>query len=293
MRRLRSTESGFPLAIHHQNNRNISIMKIMHISVAALAGAALLLASCVVPADGYGTFTYSTNGYSSSVAWTNASYDANGFPIYGYSYGRPVYGYTSTGAAIFTIAALTALCFVPDWGPAPWYHGHWHYPPHIHRCSAPPRHAHGHHPGVRPHGGLHAPIHKNPHQVLGKPHGNHKPAVNHRPIGSHRPVANHRPNDNHRPVANHRPNIGSRPVVNNRPNDNHRPAVNNRPNVGSRPAVNNRPNIGSRPVVNNRPNIGSRPAPRPQMNRVSGSSRPAARAHRPTGGGNRGGRGHR
>ena len=133
-------------------------MKIPHISIAALAGTALLLSSCVVtPVDGYGSFTYSTNGYSAgvSVGWTSASYDANGFPIYGYSYGRPVYGYTAAGAAIFSIAALTALCFVPDWGPAPWYCGHWHYPPHIHRVSCPPRYSHGHHPGHRPSGGAH------------------------------------------------------------------------------------------------------------------------------------------
>ena len=294
MRRLRSIESGTPLVFHQQSNHNTSIMKIMHISVAALAGAALLLTSCVVPVDGYGTFTYSTNGYSSSVAWTNASYDANGFPIYGYYYGRPVYGYTSTGAAIFTIAALTALCFVPDWGPAPWYHGHWHYPPHIHKCSAPPRHAHGHHPGVRPHGGLNAPIHKNPHQVLGKPHGGHAPHANHKPEVNHRPNVNHKPAVNNRPVVNNRPNVNNRPVVNNRPGVNNRPVVNNRPGVNNRPVVNNRPSVSSRPVVNNRPSVSSRPAAaRPQMNRVSGSSRPAARAHRPTGGGNRGGRGHR
>ncbi|MDO5473395.1 MAG: hypothetical protein Q4F35_08675, partial [Akkermansia sp.] len=140
-------------------------MNIKHISVAGIAGISLLCSSCVVgPYDGYGTFTYSTNGHSSSVAWTSASYDANGFPIYGYSYGRPVYGYTADGAAIFTIAALTALCFVPDWGPAPWYHGHWHYPHHIHRVSKPPRYAHGHHPHIRPHG---APHHHSAHHHSG------------------------------------------------------------------------------------------------------------------------------
>ena len=93
-------------------------MKLKDISIAILACAGVLCTSCVTPVDGYGSFTYGTNGYGASVgvAWTNASYDADGFPIYGYSYGRPVYGYTATGAAIFSIAALTALCFVPDWG---------------------------------------------------------------------------------------------------------------------------------------------------------------------------------
>ena len=136
-------------------------MKLRYISIATIAASSLLLSSCYVGyANGYGTFSYATDGYSSSVAWTNASYDANGFPIFGYYYGRPVYGYTAAGAAIFTIAALTALCFVPHWSPAPWYHGHWHYPAHIHRVAAPPHFPANHHPGVRPQGGMNAPIHK-------------------------------------------------------------------------------------------------------------------------------------
>ncbi|MBQ7022348.1 MAG: hypothetical protein IJN29_02130 [Akkermansia sp.] len=295
-------------------------MKIMHISIAAVAGLSLLLSSCVAPYDGYGTFSYSTNGYSSSVAWTSASYDANGFPIYGYYYGRPVYGYTSTGAAIFTIAALTALCFVPNWGPAPWYHGHWHYPPHIHRVPAPPHHAPGHRPASRPHGGLHAPIHKNPHQVLGKPkphhHGHHGVHPNNRPgsqgrpnIGNNRPGSQGRPNiGNNRPGPQVRPNIGNnRPGPQVRPNiGNNRPGPQVRPNISNnRPGPQVRPNIGNnrpgpqvRPNIQARPNMSSaRPAsPRPtHINRVSGSSRPGGMSHhssRPSGGRPHGG-GHR
>lgn len=111
--------------------------------------------------DGYG---YASNPYiysaGVSAAWTPASYDADGFPIYGYSYGRPVYGYTEAGVAIFTLAAITAACLVPRWDPAPWYHGHWHYPHGCHRIDAPHHFPHGHCPGVRPHGGINAPIHQ-------------------------------------------------------------------------------------------------------------------------------------
>ncbi len=302
-------------------------MKIPCASVALLAGVSLLFCSCVVPSGGYGTFSYSTNGYSSSVAWTDASYDANGFPIFGYSYGRPVYGYTAAGAAIFTVGALTALCFVPRWRPAPWYHGPWHYPSHIHRVAVPPRFPHGHAPGSRPHGGLNAPIHRHPSSVLrprpGRPGvpgmGNHRPG--HQPgvpgMGNNRPghqpgvpgMGNHRPGHqpgvsgmgNHRPghqpgapgVGSHRP--GHQPGVpgigNHRPG--HQPGVpgmgNHRP--GHQPGVpgvgNHRP--GHQPRV---PGVGNhRPTPRPSLPSPS-AARPslgggAAAVPRPSFGGAR------
>ena len=211
-------------------------MKIKHISIATLAGISLICSSCVVaPADGYGTFTYSTNGYNSSVAWTSASYDVNGFPIYGYSYGRPVYGYTATGAAIFSIAALTALCFVPDWGPAPWYHGHWHYPHHIHRVACPPRYAHGHHPGKRP-----------PHS-----HNHH----------------NNHPGHGIRPPHGNKPGHGATPPHGNRPGHGATPPRGNRPGHGATPSRGNRPNSGIRPTSGT-----GRPG---HVNRIPGSTRPA------------------
>ncbi|MBQ4613919.1 MAG: hypothetical protein IJB31_03215 [Akkermansia sp.] len=301
-------------------------MKMNHISVAAVLVAALFCSSCVVSPDGYygpyGTYSVSTNGYNTSVAWTNASYDANGFPIFGYSYGRPVYGYTEAGVAIFTVAALTALCFVPSWRPAPWYHGHWHYPHHCHRVAAPPRHPHGHAPGVRPHGGMNAPIHRNPGSVFNK---HPKPAggMHHSHHGNaHRPNNNiGRPNHGnaHRPNNNiGRPNHGNANRPNNnigRPNNNigrpnhgnaNRPNNNvGRPNHGNVNRPNNnigRPNHGNanRPNNNtghshssvNRPGRGNRPsssvtrpasAGRPTgMSRPSGMSRPTGLS-RPTG----------
>ena len=249
-------------------------MKIKSIVVASITGVAMLLSSCVIDPGVYGasvSYTATTGygaTYSTSVAWTNASYDSNGFPIYGYAYGRPVYGYTEAGVAIYTIAALTALCFVPDWGPAPWYHGPHHYPPHIHRVPAPPRYDHGHKPHHRPAGGMHAPIHKNPSSVLGKPRN---------PQPNHKPVANHRPNN--KPAVNHsRPNKVSRPIQsNNRPNNVSRPAQsNNRPNNVSRPAQsNNRLNNVNRPAQsNNRLNNVNRPAQ--SNNRLNNVSKPAA-----------------
>ncbi len=128
----------------------------MTTTIAAVAGVAVGCSSCVYPTAGYSTYTV-PNTVSADAAWTNASYDASGFPIFGYSYGRPVYGYTSTGAAIFTIAALTALCFVPYWGPASWYRGGYYYPHGIHRVPAPPRFPAGHAPGVRPPHGIMPP----------------------------------------------------------------------------------------------------------------------------------------
>ena len=255
-------------------------MKIKSIVVASITGVAMLLSSCVIDPGVYGaSVSYTaTTGYgatdSTSVAWTNASYDSNGFPIYGYAYGRPVYGYTEAGVAIYTIAALTALCFVPDWGPAPWYHGPHHYPPHIHRVPAPPRYDHGHKPHHRPAGGMNAPIHKNPSSVLGKPRN---------PRPNHKPVANHRPNN--KPAVNHsRPNKVSRPIQrNNRPNNVSRPAQsNNRPNNVSRPAQsNNRLNNVSRPAQsNNRLNNVSKPAAQ-KVSRPSNVSRPVQSNNRP------------
>lgn len=127
-------------------------MKIPHATLALLTGVSVICSSCVVPDSGYASYAV-PGSVNAGAAWTSASYDANGFPIFGYSYGRPVYGYTSAGVAIFTIAALTALCFVPHWAPAWWYRGPYHYPHGIHRVPAPPFFPHGHHPGMRPPGG--------------------------------------------------------------------------------------------------------------------------------------------
>ena len=157
-------------------------MKIHYATMAFLAGVSVAFSSCVAPNAGYVSYS-APGGISTGVAWTNASYDADGFPIFGYSYGRPVYGYTAAGAAIFTIAALTALCYVPHWGPASWYHGHYHYPSGIHRVQQPPRYPAGHAPHVRPPAGAHTgpgmPKHAVQHPSMNKPGpphwNNHKP----------------------------------------------------------------------------------------------------------------------
>lgn len=136
------------------NNKKTRIMKLHYATLALAAGVSVAFSSCVAPYAGYVSYS-APAGISTGVAWTNASYDADGFPIFGYSYGRPVYGYTAAGAAIFTIGALTALCYVPHWGPASWYHGHFHYPHGIHRVPQPPRFPAGHAPHVRPPAGAH------------------------------------------------------------------------------------------------------------------------------------------
>ena len=215
--------------------------------IALLAGSALLLNSCVVydyPMYTSASVGVGSNGWSTSVSWTNARYDVNGFPIYGYYYGQPVYGYTPAGAAIFSIAAITAACLVPDWAPAPWYHGHWHYPHHVHRVSVPKHCPPGHHPGRMPSHAVHRP---------------HAPAVHHAPAAPHRPAVNHKPAVPHQPAVNHKPGVQNRPAS--------APAA--RPQA-QRPQM-------QRPQVS-RPQSVSRPAvQRPQMNRPSGGGNHASR----------------
>lgn len=181
----------------------MKMRKIPAAVVAVLSCSAVFLSSCVYEMPVYrGGTAYS---YSSAApVWTEASYDANGFPIFGYYGGRPVYGYTAEGVAIFTFAALTAACLVPLWAPAPWYHGHWHYPHHIHRVSVPPRCPHDHRPAMRPHGGMNAPIHKHPHQVLQAQHHNMpQPHRNAPQMGHNAPQQHHNAPQMRREVQQH------------------------------------------------------------------------------------------
>lgn len=127
-------------------------MKKHYASLAILASISVICSSCVAPSAGYATYTSPSGGISAGIAWTKANYDSSGFPIFGYSYGKPVYGYSASGSAIFSIAALTALSYVPHWAPASWYRGSFRYPVGIHRVSAPPRCPSGHCPGMRPSG---------------------------------------------------------------------------------------------------------------------------------------------
>lgn len=232
--------------------------------IALLAGSALMLSSCAVydyPMYTSASVSVGGHGWNTSVAWSNASYDVNGFPIYGYYYGRPVYGYTPAGAAIFSIAAITAACLVPDWGPAPWYCGHWRYPHHVHRVHVPTHCPPGHHPGRRPplHA-HHAPVH------------HHKPAVHHKPTAPHKPAVHHKPAALHKPAAHHKPAAAvPRPQQ-------VRPQV-NRPSQGSRPQL-QRPSGASRPQSAPRSSGGGRP----QMSRGSRGG-----GHRAHGSGGRGG----
>lgn len=114
----------------------------------------ILLGSCEYD---YGAYRVSaavgSPSGSLSVGWSSAQYDVNGFPIFGYMGGRPVYGYTPAGVAVFNFGSLTPVCYVPRWNPAPWYRGSWVWPRHIHR-GVPPRIPAGHYPGghaPRPH----------------------------------------------------------------------------------------------------------------------------------------------
>lgn len=113
-----------------------------------VAGALSLVLSACGPGYIYGA---GNGGYVSvGTGWQSAWYDQDGFPIYGYEGGRPVYGYTSAGAAIFSLSLLTSDCYVPHWEPASWYRGSYRYPVRVKRVSAPPRHPAAHKPSFRP-----------------------------------------------------------------------------------------------------------------------------------------------
>lgn len=119
-----------------------------------MAGALLLLPACVYP-TGY-MAEDPLAGANSSVSWTSARYDADGFPIFGYVYGRPVYGYSSGGVAIYTVGGLYAGCYVPNWGPASWCRRHYRYPVGIYRSHWYPTHyRHRHYGGIHIGGGRH------------------------------------------------------------------------------------------------------------------------------------------
>ena len=249
-------------------------------SVAVTVFAAWGLNSCVVydyPMYTSASFGVSSGGVSTSVSWTDAQYDVNGFPIFGYAYGQPVYGYTASGSAVFSFYALTSGCCVPSWGPAHWYCGHWHYPKHIHRVSVPSRHPAGHHPGRRP--GAH-----------------HKPAVPHRPAENHRPGHANRPQMQRPGMQHNRPQV-QRPQAPKLPQLSRPGAQHNRPQMQRpRPQQHRvqmqRPQAGMRPQVNRvqaRPQVMQRPASRPQA--VSRPmNRPGAGGGRNfSGGGHRGG----
>ena len=190
-------------------------MKKHYKSLALLAGMSVVCSSCVVPAGGYATYTSPGGSFSAGVSWTNANYDASGFPIFGYSEGRPVYGYTAAGAAVFSIAALTALCFVPHWSPASWYKGSYHYPSGIHRVAAPPRYPSGHRPNVRPPANAHVQPPKVQPRPVQQPHVQARPV--HQPKVQARPV--------HQPKVQ-QPHVQARPV--------HQPKV-QQPHVQARP----------------------------------------------------------
>ena len=130
-----------------------------HLYISALFGTVLAVSSCVSAPNSYGSYSNPLEGYTLNIGmgWTSASFDANGFPIFGYSFGRPVYGYTAEGGAVFNPATLNSTCYVPDWAPAPWYRGRNYHTGSIYRVAAPTYYPQGHHPNQPPPMGTQAP----------------------------------------------------------------------------------------------------------------------------------------
>lgn len=60
-------------------------------------------------------------GFNKGIHWQAERYDSNGFPIFGYADGRPVYGYTKQGSLIYQMNHLYSGCYVPSWGSAAAY----------------------------------------------------------------------------------------------------------------------------------------------------------------------------
>ena len=239
-----------------------------YIKATVIAGAALLATSCEIYPNGFTSFSYSTDGYSSSVAWTAASYDASGFPIYGYAYGRPVYGYTVQGSPIYSINLLYSGCYVPSWKPASWCKQHHSYPSGCHHAPKPPKHDKTHKPHVRP--DMHAPIHKNPQSVLGKPRPAAKPAPAPKPA----PVAKPAP----KPAPAIKPSPAPKPVV--KPQPAPKPAPAAKPTPALKPAPAAKPTPAPKPAPAAKPTPAPKPVTRPseiQRPSTPQASKPAPR----------------
>ncbi len=175
-------------------------MKISHVTIVWSALPLMLLTSCA-PDWGWD----SPGNFYVQAGWTSARYDSAGFPIYGYYNNRPVYGYTSAGLPVFNFIELNRTCIVPNWKPAPHYHGNWQYPPHIDRRPTPPTPPRNHQTHERPD----QPKHTN----------NFQPGFHGGPQPSHSPIGikkqpNHIQNSNnsklpHRQENITRPNVGN------------------------------------------------------------------------------------
>lgn len=249
-----------------------SSMNFPRLIAPGLVLGALLLASC--DSTWHTDYVYAGSGYNgsyASVGWSNARYDALGYPIYGYDDGRPVYGYSAAGLPIFSFSALTSYCYVPNWGPASWYCGHWHYPRHVHRRPLPPRYPHHHHPGLRP------PA-NHPHNFPPGQRPNHRPSG--RPDSLHRPgnALPIMPGGSHAGLPGNRPGAwpGQRPHGSPESRPEHGRPGHARPTPGGTNRPGNRPHVGGRPS-------GHDPALRPDTPRPSQGS--GVHQNRPSSGG--------
>lgn len=219
-----------------------------------------LLVSCHSHDRYHGNYQGSVSlGYSSG-----GIYDSYGFPIFGYMGGRPVYGYNAYGSPIFSFTYIRNKCYVPSWGPASHYRGHYKYPSHVHRVGNLPHHGKGwkapafdkNRPNInnRPNRG--ASNHgRNNNMYVTNPSGNSRPGTNGRGSSSYnRPAHTEKPFN--KPSSPNQPNHGF-----------NRPSTNSRPESIQKPSVNNRPSTS-----NNRPAGVERPANRPSVNAERPSS---------------------
>ncbi len=124
-----------------------------------VAAAVLVQSSCVAPAPSATGTAAPTLGSTSEPLgakvstrsqWLEANYDLVGFPIYGFYYGKPIYGYNEYGSPIMNATKISSGCYVPSWEPQSGYKGKYYYPSYVVRTARPRNYPQGHQPTRRP-----------------------------------------------------------------------------------------------------------------------------------------------
>ncbi len=223
--------------------------------------------------------TYSNGGYSASYM-----YDSAGYPIYGYYGGRPIYAYDTWGNPIYSITLISRGCYIPSWGPAPYYRGRYVPPPHCHHIDRPPKmrhkpdHFHKHYDNHRP-GLVHRPgTNKHVHKEAVKKHHQeildaHRPGLSNRPGVNEHIIKNHKIDKNNH-VSNHRPGSASL----GKPNHTFRPSSNHSSiRKPSQPQRTNNVSISGSPSRRPGESSMTKPVQKPQSSNIRRSGTPGSR----------------
>lgn len=132
-------------------------MKKNIIVLGSLVGG-LVCSSCMPPAVAVdaapeaGITTNEPTGakVATSTQWLESNYDLVGFPIYGFYFGKPIYGYSEFGLSILDVNKIVPGASVPSWEPLSTYKGKYYYPSYVGRTATPKKFPRGHQPQLRP-----------------------------------------------------------------------------------------------------------------------------------------------